>query len=164
MSNWFVAQTKPNAMELAVKNLQRQGFVTFLPLERKTQRRQNNFRQVKKPYFGNYLFVSSTGSTAPVSRIRSTYGISRLVEFGGNIAQVSEELISELMSRCDDAGCLQLPSATRTGDTIRVIGGPFHDRLGTVEKMASNDRVWVLLDIFGRKNRTFLTKDNLAKA
>jgi transcriptional antiterminator RfaH len=163
MSNWLVVQTKPHAMALAVDNLHRQGFATFLPLERKTQRRQNRLLQITKPYFGNYLFVSAKGSAAPVSQIRSTYGVSRIVEFGGSIAQVPEQSIVELKSRCDGAGCLQFPSATQAGDSIRVIGGPFHDQLGRVEQMASNERVWVLLDILGQKNRTLVSRNDLAK-
>lgn len=163
MSNWLVAQTKANKMQLAMSNLQRQGFASFAPLERKTQRRQGKFLQITAPYFGNYLFVSLRGTTAPVSRIRSTYGISRLVEFGGNIAQVPQQLIEELKNRCDDAGCLQLPSTTQAGDTIRVIGGPLHGHLGKVEQMASSGRIWVLLDILGQESRSLLTKSDLAQ-
>lgn len=161
---WLVAQTKPNAIALAVENLQRQGFGTFVPLERKTQKRQNKLLQIKKPFFGNYLFISVGGSPAPISRIRSTYGVSRLVEFGGSIAHVPQQLIDELQNRCDDDGCLELPSSTQAGDAIRVIEGPFYDQLGKVEKVASNDRVWVLLDILGQKNRTLLSRRNLTEA
>ncbi|UAB78966.1 transcription/translation regulatory transformer protein RfaH [Erythrobacter sp. SCSIO 43205] len=164
MSNWLVAQTKPHATMLAVNNLHRQGFTTFLPLERRMQRRQNRLQEMTKPYFGNYLFVSLRNSEAPVSQIRSTCGVSRLVEFGGSIAKISERLIDELKSRCDENGFLQLQSNTQVGDKVRVAGGPFYDHLGKVEQLASNDRVWVLLDILGHRNRTLVAKSDLVEA
>ena len=36
-SSWFLAQLKPNCANIANKNLKRQGFQTFLPMEEETR-------------------------------------------------------------------------------------------------------------------------------
>jgi transcriptional antiterminator RfaH len=160
---WLLAQTKHNAMNLAINNLHRQGFVTFVPLERKTQRRQKKLLQIKAPYFGNYLFVSTEDSSAPISCIKSTYGVTRLVESGGAIAEVPQQLIDELKDRCDKEGCIVRPTSAQIGDAVRMTGGPFHDQLGQIEELATNDRVWVLIHMLGGQNKALVKLSGLTR-
>ena len=46
---WCIAQIKPNSYDCAIQNLERQGFETFLPRMKITQRQKNKFL-VKKVY------------------------------------------------------------------------------------------------------------------
>ena len=47
LKNWFLLQFKPNAHKLAKRNLQLQGFETFLPLQEITVRKKTSFIKVK---------------------------------------------------------------------------------------------------------------------
>lgn len=161
---WLLAKTKFNAFELARCNLARQGFEVFLPLERRNQRRRGKVVSLKTPYFGNYLFVSAASSTGQVSAIRSTLGVSCLVEFGGKAAEVCSQLVDDLRRNCDEEGCLTLPATVRKGDWVKVVSGPLFDRLGCVQELASKDRVWLLLEIMGRQSRTLVDRQDLVLA
>ena len=55
---WFVIQFKPNSHYQATKNLNRQGFKTFLPLHEITSRKASRFVKSTKPLFPGYMFVS----------------------------------------------------------------------------------------------------------
>ncbi|MDG0984248.1 MAG: transcription termination/antitermination NusG family protein [Planktomarina sp.] len=77
--HWFLLQYKPNSHRLALRNLHRQGFETFLPVQDVTQRYSTKFVQQTRPLFPGYMFVSFALDTAPWRKINSTVGVARLV-------------------------------------------------------------------------------------
>ena len=77
--HWFLLQYKPNSHRLALRNLHRQGFETFLPMQDVTQRHSTKFVQQRRPLFPGYMFVSFALDTAPWRKINSTVGVARLV-------------------------------------------------------------------------------------
>ena len=54
--HWFLLQYKPNSHRLALRNLHRQGFETFLPMLAVTQRHSTKFVQQARPLFPGYMF------------------------------------------------------------------------------------------------------------
>ena len=56
-STWYLIQTKPNAHNMAARNLARQGCDVFLPLAEQTRRTAQQFRTELRPLFPGYLFV-----------------------------------------------------------------------------------------------------------
>ena len=77
--HWFLLQYKPNSHRLALRNLHRQGFETFLPMLDVTQRCSTRFVQQTRPLLPGYMFVSFELDTAPWRKINSTVGVTRLV-------------------------------------------------------------------------------------
>jgi len=150
---WFLAQYKPNSHKIAERNLRRQNFQTFVPLYTETRRKPVGFTTALRPLFTGYLFVAFDTSKGGWRAINSTYGITRLVSFGGEPQQVPPELVDALMSRCDADGILLPPAAFRVGDTVDITAGPFSEFVATVEKVDPDKRVWVLLDLMGRRTR-----------
>lgn len=97
--------------------------------------------------------------------LNNTIGVSRLVSFADDTpAQVPFDLLSGLMRRCDPSGKLLPPSFLHEGEHIRVTSGPFAEFVGTVEYTASTERVWILLDILGKKTRVAMTSTDLSLA
>ena len=150
---WFLAQLKPNNYRIAERNLQRQAFRTFLPFQQQTLRRHGKFKLTLKPLFPGYLFVAVDSASGGWRAINSTYGVTKLVNFGGDPAPVPADLVSELMSRCDGEGKLLSPRRLTPGDSITPTSGPFADFAAKVERIEPDQRVWVLLDLMGRKTR-----------
>lgn len=50
-ASWFLAQFKPNSHKIAVRNLARQGFRTFLPMLEETRCARGRFTQQMRPLF-----------------------------------------------------------------------------------------------------------------
>ena len=156
---WFLAQLKPNSYRIAERNLQRQGFRTFLPLQEATLRRHGKFQLTLKPLFPGYLFVAVDTSSGGWRAINSTHGVTKLVNFGDDPAPVPMDLVSELMLRCDSEGKLLPPQRLTPGDSVTLTYGPFADFAAKVEQIDSDQRVWVLLDLMGRKTRLAVDAD-----
>lgn len=152
-ASWFLAQVKPNCHQIAERNLRRQDFRTFQPMQEETKRRQEKFTSSLRPLFPGYLFVAFDTHKGGWRTINSTYGITKLVSFGADPTPVPLDLISGLMLRCDQDGRLLPAPLLKAGDTVEIVGGPFAEFIATVDSIALDKRVWVLLDLMGRATR-----------
>ena len=158
---WLLAQIRPNSYRIAERNLQRQAFRTFLPMQEETRRVRGKFLTKLRPLFPGYLFVAIDSVVGGWSAVNSTIGITRLVSVGETPAAVPVRLVSDLMLRCDPDGKL-LPARTlKPGDRVTVINGPFADFAASIERLAPDRRVWLLLDLMGRETRVAVDPEQL---
>ena len=158
---WFLAQLRPNSGLIAERNLKRQGFQTFLPMEEATKQVRGKFAHTLRPLFPGYIFVSFNIAKGHWRVVNSTHGLSRLVSFGKDPAPVPADIVSQLMLRCDASGKLLPPKLLNSGDEVRLSTGPFADFVATVESIAADRRVWVLLEIMGGQTRVAVPIDQL---
>jgi transcriptional antiterminator RfaH len=63
--------------------------------------------------------------------------------------------------RCDTGGKLLPPKLLKSGDQVRMTSGSFADFVATIETIAPNRRVWVLMEIMGGQTRDAVTADQL---
>ena len=153
VKSWFLLQYKPNSHRVALRNLHRQGFETFLPTQDTTQRKSTKFVQQLKPLFPGYMFVAFERESAPWRQINSTTGVLRLVNFDGQPRALPLNLVSGLMLRCDTSGKILPPAQLLAGDEVHVLSGPFANFIATVENIDTKHRIWVLIDFMGRGAR-----------
>ena len=151
--SWYIVQFKPNSHKIAARNLKRQGFETFLPMHEVTRRTVVKFETVIRPLFAGYMFVACDPEQAPWRQINSTYGISHLLSFAEGPKPIPGSLITGLRARCDSVGKVLPLGCFEAGQSVEIHSGPFSNFIATVEKMASDVRVWVLLDIMGKETR-----------
>jgi transcriptional antiterminator RfaH len=165
-SSWHVVQTHPNAEAKAAEHLERQGYSTYLPRYLKRRRHARRIEVISAPLFPRYLFVMIDILTQRWHSIQSTIGVSRLVCSGGEPAVLPAAVISELQSRHNDAGFVQLDLRPRfkPGDEVRIVEGAFTECLGLYDGMADRERVAILLDLLGRKVRVALSGHAIAAA
>ena len=164
MNHWYLIQFKPTAIALAERNLHRQGFETFLPMQKITRRKASRFVSDLKPLFPGYMFVSVNSDLAPWRTINSTIGVSKLVSFEGKPKPLPLQLISGLMLRCDASGTCSHPKALSEGDSVEMLTGPFANFIATVDTIDPEQRIWVLMDFMGQKTRMQVTADQLQLA
>ena len=156
---WFLLQFKPNTHRIAESNLNRQGFETFLPLQKITRRKRDHFSTKLKPLFPGYMFVTFNPNGAHWRTINSTIGVSKIVSLDSQPNPVPPNLINELMAQCNSAKEF-VPSKTFIkGNAVRLLNGPFTNFIATIEKIDSKKRIWILMDFMGQKTR-FSTKPN----
>ena len=160
-TTWFLAQLKPNSVEIAERNLKRQGFRTFLPVEEVTKRAKSKFVTVERPMFPGYIFVAFNVTKGGWRAINSTNGITRLVSFGKDPAPVPLDIISGLLLRCDAQCKLIPPKLLNPGDQVAMTHGPFADFIAEVEKIELDRRVWVLMYLMGSETRVAVGAEQL---
>jgi len=151
-TKWFLAQLKPNGAQIANRNLMRQGFKTFLPMQEETQRSKGKFTTRLRPLFPGYIFVAFDVARGLWHSVNSTQGITKLVSFGKAPAQVPSDLVTQLMLRCDASNRILPPSDLKQGDRVRLNTGPFANFVAEIEKIAPDQRAWVLMDILGQQS------------
>jgi len=150
---WFILQFKPNAHHQANKNLNQQGFETFLPLNDTTSRNASRFINANRPLFPGYMFITFDRAESKWHKIKNTYGVSRLVTFNSNLKSIPDIFVNNLMKRYDLSGNLLPIKKLKKGDQVKLLKGPFANFAATVEKYEDNQRVWVLMDLMGRKSK-----------
>lgn len=155
-SFWYVLQTKPRQERLAHDNLLRQGYEAILPLVppslslRKPRRGQAE--PSPEPLFPGYLFFRPSRETQSIAPVRSTLGVSRIVRFGESPAQMSAQLLDDLLNTIHSgADDLQIKlKGLAEGLLVRVTDGPLAGLQGLVSRVGT-ERVVVLMTLIGRE-------------
>lgn len=160
-ASWFLVQFKPNSHNIAERNLARQGFRTFLPMQEETRRARGKFITLMRPLFPGYLFVALDMLDGGWRAVNSTYGITRIVSLGDEPTPVPLNLVSQLLLRCDLEGKLLPPKLLRPGDAVTLTKGPFTNFVATIESIAPDKRIWVLMDLIGAQTRVAVSADYL---
>ena len=158
---WFILQFKSNSHHLAAKNLNRQGFETFLPLHDTTSRRLSRFINTSKPLFPGYMFIRFDRAESEWHKINNTYGVSRLITFNSILKSIPTTFVDHLMKRYDLSGNLLPIKKLKKGEQVTVLKGPFANFIATVEKYEADQRIWILMDLMGRKTKIITPSDAL---
>ena len=159
--SWYIVQFKPNSHKIAVRNLERQGFETFLPMHEVARRSAVKFETVIRPLFAGYMFVACDPKKAPWQQINATYGVSRMLSFAEGPKPMPEALITGLRARCDSVGKVVPLDNFEAGQSVKMHSGPFANFIAIMEKMARDARVWVLLDFMGKETRVQVARQQI---
>ena len=92
---WYLLQTKPRHEDIALVNLERQGYRCYLPRTKAEKLRRGKTCLIHTPLFARYLFIHLDSSLAGKGwgEIRSTKGVSKLVSFGQSPAIAADSSI-----------------------------------------------------------------------
>ncbi|MBQ1203150.1 MAG: transcriptional activator RfaH [Loktanella sp.] len=160
-SAWFLAQLKPNSHNIAERNLIRQGFRTFLPMHEETIRAQGKFKTRMRPLFPGYLFVALDLHDGNWRAVNSTYGITQLVSLSKTPTPVPNDLVAQIKRRCDQDGKLRPSDPFKEGDAVMLTKGPFANLVATIESIAPDRRIYVLMDLMGAQTRVAVREEHL---
>jgi len=162
MSNeWFILQFKANSHHQATRNLNRQGFETFLPLNDTTSRKASRFINTTQPLFPGYMFISFDKAKSGWHKINSTYGVSRLITFNSTLKALPTTVIDNLKARYNLSGKLLPVEKLKKGDQVKILKGPFANFIAKVETYESDQRISILMDLMGRKTKIITPSDAL---
>ena len=160
---WHLIYTKAQQEDIALMNLERQGYTCYLPKLRIEKIRRRKAIIVIEPTFPRYLFVrldlSSQGKSW--SPIRSTIGVQQLIYFGNRAASVDDALID----------CLRRHEAERSienmfkpGETVVITDGPFSGIEAIFQTTDAERRAMILLEILSKPVRMQIDSSHLRKA
>ena len=154
--NWFAVVTKPRQEQIALENLQHQGFECFLPMaENPYQRRSKQSQKIIEPLFPRYLFLNAIAKSQNLAPVRSTRGVISMVRFGTELAVVSEAIIEAIKQRITpETGLIKIKAIPiQPGDKVKVFDGPLAGLDGIVQEKSSEERTIILMKLLGRPTR-----------
>lgn len=146
---WYLLHTKPRQEEVALMNLERQGYECYLPLMRIERARRRKVATVAEPMFPRYLFIrlDSSDQGKSWSPIRSTTGVNQLVRFGTCAAKVDDALINLLRQR---EQLMPTASMFNSGDAVVIADGPFSGMEAIYQSTDAECRAMILLEILSK--------------
>ena len=99
------------------------------------------------------MFITFDRTDTKWHKINNTYGVSRLVTFNSILKSIPTSFVDNLMKRYNLSSKLMPLQKLKKGDQIKVLNGPFANFIATVETYESDQRVWLLMDLMGRKSK-----------
>jgi transcriptional antiterminator RfaH len=160
---WYVCHTKPRQEALASQHLLAQGYETYLPELSRWVRHARGWQRSASALFPRYLFVRPAGPGQSISPVRSTAGVSRLVSFGQQLAQLPDQHLHALRQVVADAAAALPEQPFQAGMAVAFVSGPLKGLQGLVSNVA-DERVVVLLTLLGQQQRVATTPADLALA
>jgi transcription elongation factor/antiterminator RfaH len=146
---WFLVHTQPNSERKAELHLGAQGFRTHCPQIQKTIRHARQLRTVRAPLFPRYIFLILDLGRDRWLSVRSTIGVSSLFTCEDRPVPVPNGVVETLIARTNETGLALFDAGLTTGQTVRILSGPFADFVGTLERLDAAGRVRVLLTMMG---------------
>lgn len=164
-NDWYVVHTKPRQENVALENLERQGFTTYCPQTLLAKRIRQQWQSILEPLFPRYLFVKLNIKTDNISPIRSTLGVIGLVRFGSRVASMPESVVEAIRYKEQElrTGNREHP-CWHEGDVLEILDGPFSGLKGVFLRKESFERVLLLMDVLGHKNRFSVPVNYLASS
>jgi len=152
--SWFAVYTKPRQEQIALENLERQGFKCFLPMAINPYQRRSASKLRIEPLFPRYLFLNAIPNQQSLGPVRSTRGVATLVRFGTELARLPEEVIRAVNSRCDpESGLVKLdPVPVAPGDKVKVFDGPLAGLEGIFKERKGKKRALLLASLLGTES------------
>ena len=120
MKRWYVVHSRANAERRALQNLEKQGYVTWLPLCRKTRRHARRIETVLRPLFPRYLFVQLDIEAEPWRAVLSTFGVHSVVSDGDTPLPMDEAVVEGLLARAGD-----VPYIRQLADSVGAKETPY---------------------------------------
>lgn len=122
MKKWYLIYTKPKKEQIALNNLNVQGYEVHLPIIKLEKIIKSKKAIVEEPLFPRYIFIR-LDENAPQdwSPIRSTIGVSQMVKFGSSMAQLPDEAMKMILNPKEQ----QVFQSIASGDSVIINKGAF---------------------------------------
>ena len=149
--SWYPVYTKPRQEHIARENLERQSFEAYLPLMRARRKRRGKWVETIEPMFSRYLFIRLEPGTTSVASVRSTRGVSGLVQSGSALTPVPESFMSALVQTADAESGVHTPEPNllQEGDAVVLTDGPLANLHGIFKAADGEARAIILLKLLG---------------
>ena len=157
---WYVIHTYSGHEDKVKKNLEQRVkflggedkvFQVIVPTEDEVEIKDGQRRTVTKKVFPGYLLVQMELDNESWGVVRNTPGVTGFVSSANKPVPLSEEEVKKIIDQME-AEAPRIKSGFSSGDSVRVMDGPFIDFVGTVEGVnAEKGKVRVLISLFGRE-------------
>lgn len=146
---WYVVRTQARKEAFGCRNLERQGFCTFVPQLPRTVRHGRRVALVDRPLFPRYIFVALDLQRDRWRSVLGTFGVSSVIMQGDYPQPVPRGVVEELVQASTPGEGLDFRHLLKVGSRVRLLAGPFAGRIGEMLEMSDGDRVRILLEILG---------------
>jgi transcriptional antiterminator RfaH len=167
--SWYAIVININCYARATYGLEQLGCDVYLPtyLKRVVHARQESLRE--RPLFARYMFLGWPGEGVPWGFVTMTNGVQAVLRNQGAPVKIPDLAISNIRAaQCMGVFDEKLLAQTKQhdfkpGETVKIIGGPFADRMAKIKDAPPEERIHVLIDLFGRETPAKIAVDELRR-
>lgn len=144
---WVLIHTKANQELIAERNLNEQGFKTFVPLIYPNNRVNN--KKTLIPVFPRYIFTQINLNQDNWTSIKSTLGVDKIVMFSEEFPFIPNETINLIKEKLDKSGVYKDSISVedyQKGEKVSIKQGQFAGVSAIFLSKKSNDRVRLLMN------------------
>lgn len=152
---WYLARTARHHEIAARDCVQALGVETYLPMERHIARHGRRLMAVELPLFRQYLFVRMDLNRDPWWDVRRAQWMEDIVSSQQIPTRIPDMQIdalreAEINGAYDSTRKQPKSPIFPNGSKVKITGGPFQGFVAKVISAAPDQRVEILLDMFGR--------------
>lgn len=147
--SWYVVRTEARAEYLAARELEADGLEVFFP---RLKTRHPRVGHVDAPLFAGYLFIRCSPEVDGWPLLQPRHRISRWLSFGGTVASVPDEVITEVVQRMEGINSGQgLWRKYRPGEKVQIVSNGIETLAEVLEEAKSPQaQATVLFQFMGR--------------
>jgi transcriptional antiterminator RfaH len=146
MKRWFVVNAKPKNEERAAGNLAHGGIEVLAPRIKLRKYREGRFVHIIEPMFPGYIFVKFD-AVEEYHLVKYTRGVKTVVNFGGRIIPLQDEIVRFIAERLDDGVATVQKRGFSKGERVVIENGPFKGFSGIFEnELDGKERIAILLE------------------
>lgn len=149
--DWYVVYTQPKREQVAVANLEQQGFEAYLPQYKTFKKSPAGLLAAFEPMFPRYVFFRPGRAGQSISGARSTRGVAFVLSFGFNPALLKPEQLLAIRACESERNRADLAEVSpfRPGLQVRLRHCGLQGLEGLVQSVSAK-RVTLLLELLGR--------------
>ena len=149
---WIVAQTKVRQERKAENNLKNQGFNCYLPVVITKKYAKNIWIKTQEVLFSRYIFIKFNDYQHNISKINSTFGISRLLVNQETLTPytIHDNYIDLLRSKIHKNNTIDINNLKK-GDKVKVTKGALSNLTGIFLEKCGNLRSKLFLSLLNQK-------------
>lgn len=161
---WYVVQTQARRESVAESSLAGLCGAVFCPRYRARVSIHGYRREVARSLFPGYLFAAFDIARR-LRAVNCAYGVRRVVQSGGQPAEVAAEIVAAIEARMRDGYVVLDPPLLSPGQRVEVVEGPLRGYTGIFQGDQSGARrVTLLLDLLGRSTRVIVAREAIRAA
>lgn len=156
---WYALQTMPRSEKKVDHLLKQKGFQSLTPVYRQKRKWSDRTVEIDMPLFPMYVFCRFNPAT--LGKVVSIRGVLRVVEFGGNPAEVAAEEI-EALQVLTRSNCLREPwRYLPEGTSVRVETGPLAGVKGIICARENKRQLIISVTMLQRSIAVQLDEDTI---
>lgn len=159
---WFAVYTRYKREKLIVKELERKGITTYLPLQTVTRQWERKKKTVELPLINCYLFVQITKSD--YIKVLETENVVKFVRFSKNLISIPEEEIEILRRIVGEGIFMEIEEGHYVeGDEVEISSGNLIGLKGKLISKESDHNFLIELSHVGYAFRMSVAPELLKK-
>lgn len=159
---WYIIYTKPSHEKKMIKDLDRIGIETYLPITKEKRKWTDRVKIIACPLFPSYVFVKLT-TYMEFYHSTKAKGFVRYLKLGKNLARVKDSVIENIELALNEIDNFEVSSELfPQGKKVIIPKGTFSGLGCEIVSHRGKNKVLVRIDLLNRCLLVNLSKDMLS--